>query len=134
MWGRQGHHIALCERDRAVLERIVRSGRSQQRLARRARILLAMADPAAMVDEIAEALGVARTTVWRVCRRYESRGLAGLHDDLRSGRPRLFPPLGPGANRAVGVLRTQRYWFAVDPLVDAQPGPSRGGARHRGQH
>jgi hypothetical protein len=32
-------------------------------------------------------------TLWRICRRYEERGLAAVHDAPRSGRPpRIFPP------------------------------------------
>jgi transposase len=84
--------------DRVLLERIVRDGRNQQRIVRRARILLAMQDQEALVEEVAYVLGVARSTVWRVCRRYEERGLESLCDAARCGRPRPFPPLGAGAN------------------------------------
>ena len=95
MWGRQAHHIELTPADREVLERIVRNGRSEQRIARRGRILLAMPHPESLVDDVADALGIARSIVWRVCRRYgdEERGLEGLHDAQRGGRPRQFSPL-----------------------------------------
>jgi hypothetical protein len=34
-----------------------------------------------------------RTTVWRVCQRYQDEGLsAALYDAPRSGRPRVFSP------------------------------------------
>jgi hypothetical protein len=36
-----------------------------------------------------------RTTVWRVCQRYQDDGLsAALYDAPRSGRPRFFSPTG----------------------------------------
>ena len=104
MWGRPAHHIELAAADREVLERIVRNGRSEQRHVRRGRILLAMQESETEVEEVAEALGIARSTVWRVCRRYEERGLGALQDALRAGRPRQFSPLGAGANRATGLL------------------------------
>jgi transposase len=61
----------------------------QAGLAQRARIVLLAADGVSHT-EIAGRLGVSRQTVitWR--QRYESRGLAGLEDEPRSGRPRTI--------------------------------------------
>ena len=47
-------------------------GRTEQRVARRARILLAMADPDTVVRDLAEHFGLDRTSIWSLCRRYVS--------------------------------------------------------------
>lgn len=104
MWGREPHRAQLTRADREELEHLVRDGHTEQRVARRAQILLAMAQPDAMVEEVADQGEVARTTVWRVCHRYEERGLNAVYDAARAGRPRVISPLGAGANRAAGVL------------------------------
>lgn len=93
MRGREPHRVELSESDRTALCRVVHDGRSEQRVARRARILLAMADQAPAVAELADHLEVSRKAVWALCRRYEERGLQAIHDAARSGRPRVFPPL-----------------------------------------
>ena len=93
MRGRQPRRVVLTADDRAGLWRIVRDGRSEQRAARRARILLAMEQDAAAVEDIAEHLDVSRKTVWEVCRRYEERGMKAVKDAPRTGRPRLFTPM-----------------------------------------
>jgi hypothetical protein len=78
--------------DRAYLERLVRDGRTKQRIARRARILLSMAEPATKVQEVVVRLGQTRMAIWYVCRRYERLGVAAVEDAPRSGRPRAFSP------------------------------------------
>jgi transposase len=78
--------VAVSATDRAELERRVRSQTGSARDARRARIVLLAAEgrPAA---EIAELVGCSVNTVgaWRSA--YVDRGLAGLDDRPRSGRP-----------------------------------------------
>ena len=91
--GREPHRIVLPGSDQAALLRIVRDGKSEQRIARRARVLLAMADPASTVDAVAEHADVSRKAVWGVCRRYEERGLKAIHDAPRAGRPRVISSL-----------------------------------------
>ena len=56
-------------------------------MAQRARIVLLAAEGVSHTETAAR-LGISRTTVvaWR--HRYETRGLAGLSDKARSGRPR----------------------------------------------
>jgi len=91
--GCQPHRIVLTEEDRTVLWRIVRDGRSEQRVARRARIILAMEQEATTVDGVAEHFDVSRKTVWALCRRYEGRGLKAIYDAPRPGRPRSITSL-----------------------------------------
>src|SRR5688572_15467968 len=105
---RPPHRIELAPDDAAELARLVHDGRTEQRVARRARILLAMADPATVVEALAERLEVARTTVWELCRRYEERGLDAVADAPRSGGPRRLSPPAAHRNRAPGLLRPGR--------------------------
>jgi transposase len=79
--------LGLREGDRAELERLTRSGTVSAAAAQRARIVLLAADGVANYV-IAERVGVTRPTVnlWRS--RYAQRGLAGLADVQRPGRPR----------------------------------------------
>src|SRR5829696_1042645 len=79
--------MALRVGDREELERLTRSSSVRAGLAQRARIVLLAADGLSNT-RIAELMGVSRPTVigWRA--RYAARGLAGLDDQARSGRPR----------------------------------------------
>jgi transposase len=73
--------------DREELERLTRSSSVRAGLALRARIVLLAAEGLSNT-RIAELVGVSRPTVigWRS--RYAARGMAGLDDQARSGRPR----------------------------------------------
>jgi hypothetical protein len=95
---RPPHLIDLAEPDQQLLESLMRDGRIEQRVARRARILLAMADPQTVVDQLAEKVEVTRVAIWQLCRRYETLGLEAIFDAPRSGRPWEFPPLGASRN------------------------------------
>src|ERR1044072_7339379 len=99
--------IRLEPPETAYLERLVRDGRTEQRMARRARILLAMADPDTIVSELAERLGQDRRTIWALCRRFETLGTDAVKDPPRCGRPRVLSP--PPARRGgwLGLLRAE---------------------------
>jgi transposase len=94
----------LTEADRNALQELVQDGRIQQRIARRARVLLAMEDATTVVQELTQQVAMSRSGIWRLCRRYEGEGIAVLEGALQSGRPRHFSPLGAGADRATGLL------------------------------
>jgi len=79
--------LVLRDGDREVLESMLRSRSVSAGLAKRARMILLAADGVGN-HEIAERVGGGRTTVIRWRARYEERGLAGLDDRERSGRPR----------------------------------------------
>ena len=87
MANRPAPALVLREGDREELARLVRSSTVRAGLAQRARIVLLAADGETNVA-ISEKVGVSRPTVidWR--NRYGARGIAGLSDDPRSGRPR----------------------------------------------
>jgi hypothetical protein len=79
--------LGLRDGDRDELVRLTRSSSVRAGLAQRARIVLLAADGVSNTS-IAELVGVSRPTVigWRD--RYQRRGLAGLVDEPRPGRPR----------------------------------------------
>jgi transposase len=79
--------VLLSNEEREVLERWARRPTSAQALALRCRIVLAAADGERSTD-IAERLGCTRSTVGRWRGRFAERGLDGLHDEPRPGKPR----------------------------------------------
>jgi len=81
--------VTLTDEDRATLEGWVRATTTEQRLALRARIVLAAADGEA-TKAIAHRLGQRPATVSQWRRRYAEAGLVGLQDKPRSGRPRKY--------------------------------------------
>jgi transposase len=79
--------LVLREGDRERLQALTRSSIAPAGLAQRARIVLLAADGESNTA-IATKVGVSRPTVigWR--ERYQAKGIAGLDDEPRSGRPR----------------------------------------------
>ncbi|QRP42685.1 IS630 family transposase [Amycolatopsis sp. FDAARGOS 1241] len=88
MANRPAAALSLRDGDRERLLSLTRSSSVRAGLAQRARIVLLAAEGVAN-SVIAERVGVSRPTVigWR--ERYEGGGIDGLHDEARSGRPRL---------------------------------------------
>ena len=87
--GRPNAAVVLSEQEREQLEALTRSRSMPHALVRRATIVLLSA--AGLANEvIAQRCAVSPPTVslWR--QRYRTQGLAGLHDELRSGRGRHF--------------------------------------------
>ena len=79
----------LTAEDREVLERWARRPTSAQALALRCRIVLAAADGEHTID-IATRLGCSRGTVSKWRARFAERGVDGLHDEPRPGKPRTI--------------------------------------------
>ena len=81
--------LVLREGDRERLQRLTRAFTGSAGLAQRARIVLLAADGGSNTA-IAQQVGVSRPTVigWRT--RYQAKGIAGLDDEDRSGRPRVI--------------------------------------------
>jgi transposase len=77
----------LSDEDRQVLERWARRLKSSQALALRCRIVLAAADGEPS-GEIAGRLGCSHSTVGKWRGRFARRGLDGLYDEPRPGKPR----------------------------------------------
>ena len=82
--------IVLTEAQRGDLDRLVRAGRTEQRLAQRAGIVLAAADGHPNV-RIAASLGVCQDTARKWRHRWcAAPGVSSLGDAKRSGRPAVF--------------------------------------------
>jgi transposase len=79
--------LGLREGDRERLQALTRSSTAPAGLAQRARIVLLAADGESNTA-IADKVGVSRPTVLAWRERYQAKGLAGLDDEPRSGRPR----------------------------------------------
>jgi transposase len=79
--------VVLSEEEREVLERWARRPKSAQALALRCRIVLAAAD-GEQSKVIAARLDCSTQTVGRWRGRFAKRGLDGLHDEPRPGKPR----------------------------------------------
>lgn len=85
--------INLANADRIKLQQVLCDGRTEQRVARRSHILLAMEDPQTIVEELAQQIDLTPTGIWYVCRRYETHGIDAIYDAPRSGRPREISAL-----------------------------------------
>lgn len=84
---RPNSDVIVTREEREQLESIARSRSLPHGLVRRARIVLDSADGIG-ASELSRRLGVSRPTIslWR--KRWRDAGLAGLHTELRPGRPR----------------------------------------------
>ena len=85
--------IRLKPAESVELQCLLQDEHTEQRIARRARILLAMSDPKTIVDDLASQVDYTPTGIWYVCRRYEALGLDALDNGARSGRPREISAL-----------------------------------------
>ncbi len=87
MVNRPAPALVLREGDRERLQALIRSSTAPAGLAQRARIVLLAADGESNTA-IAAKVGMSRPTVLAWRERYQAKGLAGLEDEPRSGRPR----------------------------------------------
>ncbi len=85
--GRPAKELVVAAEDRVQLESIARSQSLPAALVRRAQMILRMADGESN-SAVARRFRVSRPTVtmWRT--RYRERGIVGLHNELKPGRPR----------------------------------------------
>ncbi len=83
------HEIVLQDNEREHLETLSRSRSLPHALVRRAKIVLMSAEGQANTA-IGQALDVSEPTVRKWRHRFIHHGLAGLYDEVRSGRPRTY--------------------------------------------
>src|SRR3954447_20963427 len=79
----------LTAQERQALEQLAASRTAQARFVERAHILLALAD-GRRPSQVAKGLGVSRPTVYTRIHRFNERGLHGLEDQPRAGRPPTY--------------------------------------------
>ena len=77
----------LSATDQKLLEALLRSHKTPQSLALRAKIIL-LSSAGQTVDAIAAAMGTTTASVYKWRRRFKQSGLDGLHDLPRSGQPK----------------------------------------------
>jgi transposase len=88
-----GRRMALrevSEEEQQAVAKLAHSRTAAARAVERAQVVLAALD-GRMVEEIAADLRLSRNTVYLWLHRFEERGVAGLQDRTRSGRPRTYP-------------------------------------------
>ena len=85
--------IKVSRADHRELQRIVGDGRTEQRVFRRAQVLLAMKNRKTVVEELCQKVQMTRVGIWYLCRRYEKVGLSVIYDAARAGRPREISAL-----------------------------------------
>jgi transposase len=85
------HRITLSAQDRDTLNGWVRAGATPQKLVLRAMIVLLAADGAPNAA-IAEELGICVDTARKWRARFAGKGIEGLADAPRSGRPPIYTP------------------------------------------
>jgi transposase len=95
--GKRLHLRAVSDEDRQAVGRLARSRTAPARAVERAQVVQAALE-GAPVEEIAGRLGLARNTVYLWLHRFEARGLAGLEDQPRGGRPPTY------SREQVGVM------------------------------
>jgi len=79
--------VVLADEDRARLEALLRRGKTEQRVATRAKIILALA-AGGTLRGTADEVGVSAAIVTKWKNRFLDLGVDGLADDERPGRPR----------------------------------------------
>jgi Winged helix-turn helix len=99
MKGRKPLPYHICETDRHTLQAMLADGQLSQRVANRARALLAL-DRGERIQAIVHWLGWSRAGLWHLWQRYQQWGVDAVFDAERSGRPPVFSPAAARAHRA----------------------------------
>ncbi len=84
-------HIELTPEDRATLIMWARSGKTEQRIAKRAQVILQTCEGRTL-NEISSNVGLGRQSCIKWRKRYLSNGPEGLNDSQRSGKPSTISP------------------------------------------
>ena len=87
--GRQLKPLVLSDDARLELQAIASSRSMPHSIVMRAKIVLACAS-GEQNKTVAERFGVSMMMVWKWRQRYLDKGVTGLHDELRLGRPRSY--------------------------------------------
>ena len=120
--------IVLTADERGELDRRARCYTASYAQVVRAKIVLFAADGLANL-EIAARCDTSPQVVHRWRKRFYEQRLKGLDDAPRSGRPRVFSPLGERRDQSVGLraARHHRRAAVAVELLGAGPGADRAG-------
>ena len=88
--GRRMQLREVTSAERQAVARLAHSRTAPARAVERARVVLAALD-GELVEDSAVRLHLSRNTVYLWLHRFEERGVAGLEDRTRGGRPRTYP-------------------------------------------
>jgi Winged helix-turn helix len=103
MRGRKPHVLQMALDDKPRLQQIAHSQTRPWYQVQHARIVLAMA-VGERVQTVVSQLPCDPSTVWRVCRRYEQAGLAGVLKRMpRTGRSLRISPPATGTDGSAGL-------------------------------
>ena len=97
---------ALTTEEASELERLTKSRRAEARIVERARIV-ALARDGKSAPAIAEELRMSEKMVRQWLHRFNDRGLAGLADAPRSGRPAVYTPVVVGEIIAASLTKPE---------------------------
>jgi Winged helix-turn helix len=131
MRGRRPRPLAIVPHDVPILQEIARSRSLPRYQIQRAQILLAVAagEP---IRQLAVRTQCDPSTIWRICRRYESSGLPDLlGPPRRAGRPARISPPPAGSDRSIGLPGAHRQGVAHHPLDEPGSGST---SRRRRDH
>ncbi len=134
MRGRKPLPLTVANADAPILQAVARSRRLSFFQVQHARIVLAVAagEP---TQSVASRLECDRTTVWRVCRRYEQGGLNHLLLDApRLGRPQEISPPAARRDRRTRLSGAHRRGSAPHPLDQCGPYSASHNRRHCRYH
>ena len=113
--------IKLSEDERQALKQLLRSGKTERRIADRARIIL-WADEGLTIDETTRRLGCNRQTVINWRKWFLERRSAGipkaLEDKPRSGRPRAFSPCAGSPGESYSLCLARRAGITFESPLD----------------
>ena len=114
--------LKLPEEDRKILQSWLRASNTKRILAERAEMIL-LCGEGLTATQVSQQLSkrLANVQMWR--KRYLKRGLSGLHDRPRSGRPRK---LGPAKVRAILKATVESIPRESTQLECATDGPAGG--------
>ncbi|WP_143393510.1 helix-turn-helix domain-containing protein [Fimbriiglobus ruber] len=122
MRGRNPRSLTISAVDKPILEFVAHSRHLAWFQVPHARIVLAVA-AGERVSDRANRRECDRTTIWRVCRRYEHGGVEELlRDDARQGHPLEISPPSACSDRRTCLPGTRRQGIAHYPLVPRGPG------------
>jgi transposase len=92
--GRQ--RVSVSDKQREELETLVRRTTVSAGLARRSRAILLLAEGYS-VSAVARQVRMQRRHLYKWMKRFGEKGIVGLQDEKRSGRPPVFSPRGRDA-------------------------------------